>query len=68
MNYIEWLKKHESFDKYVLFLLALDFNISQVSEMLDMPRPTIYAVIKRQKDLMKQYIASVEDLNLDDEE
>lgn len=66
MDYIEWLKKHESFDKYVLFLLALDYNVSEVSKKLNMPRPTVYAVIKRQKDLMKSYNSSIEGLKLDD--
>lgn len=66
MNYIEWLKKHESFDKYVLFLLALDFSISDVSKMLNMPRPTIYAIIKRQKGLVKKYMESIDEVKIDE--
>jgi predicted DNA-binding protein YlxM (UPF0122 family) len=62
MNYIEFLKKHESFDKYVLFLLALDFSVADVATMTGMTRQGIYKAVTRNKDIVKEYIDSVKDI------
>lgn len=59
MNYIEFLKKHESFDKYVLFLLALGFSVADVASMTKMTRAGVYKIIARNKAIVKDYIDSI---------
>lgn len=59
MDYITWLKKHDNVDRYVLLLLSLDFSISETAKMIGMSRQNIYGVIKRNKDIVEEYIESV---------
>lgn len=59
MNYIDFIKKHDSIDRYVLLLLALDFSIAETAKMVGMSRQNIYGIIKRNKDIVEEYIESV---------
>lgn len=61
-KYIQFLKDHEGFDKYVLFLLSLSFSISDIAKMTELSRPAIYAVIERNKKIVQEYIDSLEEI------
>lgn len=59
MTYLEYLKSYDNIDKFVLFLLSLDFTVEDTARATDMTRQSIYNVIKRNKQLVKDYMASV---------
>lgn len=53
MQYIEQLKREQSFDKYILFLLVLGFNKAQIIRMTGVSRQSVYNVIKRNPEVLK---------------
>lgn len=55
MSYVDFLKKEETFDKYVLLLLSLGMSVEEVSKKLKITRQTIYNVIKRNQRIVEQF-------------
>jgi predicted DNA-binding protein YlxM (UPF0122 family) len=62
MTYIEFLKKYDNYDKYILYLLAQGFDVAQTAEKAEVARQTVYTAINRNKDLVKSYIEAIKPL------
>lgn len=59
MKFVEWLKKYDNFDRYILFLLSLDLTVIQVANLCEVTTQHVYNVIGRNKDLIKEYAIAV---------
>lgn len=55
MGYLEYLRKEESFDKYILFLLGLGFNRAEVIKLTGVSKQTVYSALKRNADIAKKF-------------
>lgn len=52
---IEQLKKEQSFDKIIIYLLYFGLSKSEIERRTGMSRQHIYDVIERTKDLLVKY-------------
>lgn len=59
MTYLDYLKMYDNIDKFVLFLLFLDFSVDDTAKATNITRQSVYNIIKRNKKLVKDYMASV---------
>lgn len=59
MNYVDYLKSHDNFDKYVLFLLALKFKPEEVGAMTGLTRQTVYNILERNKNWQSELTDAV---------
>lgn len=62
MNYIDYLKKYDNIDKYVLFLLYIGVTVSQTAKWTELSRMQIYNIVKRNQDFIKEHATVLEDL------
>lgn len=53
MNYLEYLKNHDNFDKYLLFLDALGFSGDEIATMTGVTRQTVHNAKSRQENLLE---------------
>lgn len=53
MNYVDYLKRYESFDKYILFLHELNIEPAEIARMVKMTRQHVYNVIERNKEMIE---------------
>jgi len=59
MDYITYLKEHDNYDKYIIYLLELGLSITDVAKAAQVSRDTVYQVIKRHEDLVADYIDAI---------
>lgn len=62
MTYLDYLKKSDNIDKYILLLLFLDFGVEDTANAIKVTRQTVYNVIERNKKIVKEYMESVKDV------
>lgn len=62
-KYNDFLKNHETYDKFILFLLSLDkgeyagqFKPDKVAKMCEVTRQTVYNVMERNKAVYEEFI------------
>ena len=60
MSYIDSLKTEVELDRYVIFMLYLGYNKSEIADTLGITRPTVYRAIERNKELVERYKIKIE--------
>jgi len=60
VDYIEYCKEYENYDKFVLYLLALGYNVSDTARMAEVSRKHVYEVIERNKKLITDYAVAID--------
>lgn len=60
MNYIQYCKEYENYDKFVLYLLALGHNVSDAARLAEVSRKHVYEVIERNKKLITDYAVAID--------
>lgn len=62
MTYIDYLKEHEDYDKFILFLYAIDLKPAEIAEKAQVTRSHVYNVLQRAEDKAADYSEAIEDL------
>lgn len=62
MTYLQFIKTHDNIEKYVLFLLSLDFSVAETAKMVGMTRQAIYVIVNRNKTLVDEYMAGLKEI------
>lgn len=64
-NYLDFLKNHETFDKFILFMLSLKddtgkalYNVEAVAKHCQVTRQSVYNIIARNQAVYDQLIKS----------
>lgn len=55
MDYIDYIKKHDNLDKYILFLLSIGVSVSQTARWTKTSRMHIYNVLDRLQSSGEEY-------------
>lgn len=67
MTYIEWLKEHENYDKFILFLLSIHSgDVALTAEDGQITRQHVYNVIKRNRSVIEDYFRAVKQVVKED--
>lgn len=54
-NYLEWIKRYDHFDKYILFLLAIGFSAKETADLVGMTPQHIHDVIRQDVQLTAEH-------------
>lgn len=66
-NYIDYLKKYEHYDKFILYLLALGMSVDEVAKNAQVTRQTVYNVIERNRSMVNDHVEGVESIDVTDD-
>lgn len=62
LSYLDWVRKFDKGDQYVLFLLGLGFSVAQTANLMHMTRANVYLVIDRNAQMLEEYVGNMKEI------